>query len=71
MANAATRLTAFVLDQLAAQPLRRRIELCRDLASLAPTPAEAKRFAALADDLAAIEARHRQLVLDFQLRRNA
>jgi hypothetical protein len=68
MSNAASRLSEFVLSQLAAQPVSKRIALYRDLAQVAANPKEAKRFTRIADDLQAIERSHAQLILDFKRR---
>lgn len=68
MSNAASRLSEFVLDQLETQPVSKRIALYHDLAQVAANPKEAARFVQIADELAAIERSHAQLVLDFKRR---
>ena len=66
MSSAASRITEFVLTKLPGETVAKRIQLNRDLASLAASPKEAKRFNDIADHLAAGEAEARQLLLDFQ-----
>lgn len=63
-----TRIVDFVLAQSETQPLAVRISLYRDLAAIAATAKQARDLTALADELAAVEAKHQQLVLDFQRR---
>ncbi len=61
-------ITEFVLAKLDGEPIKRRIEIKRALAAVMPTAKQAKELDAMADELEQIEARHRQLVLDFQRR---
>ena len=66
--NARELLDAFVLEQIASQPLAQRALLYRGFAAEA-TSKEIKSAAhALADECEAIERRHDQLVLDFKRR---
>lgn len=61
-------ISAFVMDKLDGEPIARRIQLKRALAEIVPTPKQRAALLKMADDLEAIERRHRQLVLDFQRR---
>ncbi|MBI3885903.1 MAG: hypothetical protein HY302_09280 [Opitutae bacterium] len=62
------RISAFILEHSAELPLSKRAGLYRDMADLTTDEARADTLTALADDLAAIEQRHDQLVLDFKRR---
>ncbi len=61
-------LTDFVLEQIEAQPLPRRIELLHALGAETQHAGLKAACHAEADALEQIEARHRQLRLDFQRR---
>lgn len=59
-------LAAFILDQLASQPLGRRVILYRCLASETKRKSLRDECLKLADELESIERRHRQLTLNFE-----
>ncbi len=67
MSNPATRIAEYVLQNLAHEPIAKRIALKRDLAAIAPTNKSRRDLLALAKDLEAIERRHKQLLIDFGL----
>ena len=58
----------FVLEKAAEETASRRVQLYRALASVIGHEKEAITLITLADDLEAIERKHRQLVLDFKRR---
>lgn len=66
--SAASRIAEFVIDKASGEPLSRRIQIYRDMASLVVDDASVKELSALADVLEDIERRHGQLVLDFRRR---
>jgi hypothetical protein len=68
MSRTARLLQEFILEKIEGESLGRRIVLKRALAHETTDKTLALRLNALADDLEQIEARHRQLVLDFKRR---
>jgi hypothetical protein len=58
----------FVLEKAADETAARRVRLYRALASVIGNESDAVTLVTLADDLEAIERKHRQLVLDFKRR---
>ena len=64
MSDPEKTITEFVLAQLDNQPPRRRAELYRALARLISDEAAIPELVKLADDLDAIQRRHRQLTLN-------
>lgn len=61
-------LTAYFLEKVGGEPIQRRILLLRALAADTHDPVTGRSCAKEADELEQIEAKHRQLVLDFQRR---
>ena len=61
-------LHEFVLTKLEGESIATRCRVMRPLAMIIGDEAAAKQLNALADELEQIEAKHRQLVLDFKRR---
>lgn len=61
-------LTEFVLEQIAQQPVARRIALYRAFAATVSDKALAANCRSIANLLADVERNHQQLVLDFKRR---
>lgn len=64
--NPSTIITAFVLENLPAQPVARRIELTRAAAALVATEQDRRDLTAIANGLERLERRQRKLTLRFK-----
>ncbi len=66
MLKPAAILSEFVLERIEGEPLARRIVLCRALAAVTANKTQRAELVAMADELARIERRHRQLLINFR-----
>ena len=71
MSAAEQKISELVLDTIAAMPVAQRIGYLHALARVCSSDELVVKLTALACDLEEIEAKHRQLVLDFKRRSGA